>query len=130
MTLLTTLLAAETKFKVSAPGQFTNLNGITLPNMISVLITLVLIVAAIVFFFMLIIGGIKWILAGGDKAQTESARNTVTSALIGLVVVFSAWAIANLLSALFDIQIFNLNLPSFTTGTGSSVPAGAGPGPY
>ena len=48
-------------------------------------VNIVLIVAGIIFFFMLIIGGIRWILSGGDKANTESARNQITAALIGLI---------------------------------------------
>lgn len=90
--------------------------GITLSSVISGLITLVLVVAAIVFFFMLIIGGLKWILSGGDKAQTESARNQITAALIGLVIVFGAFAIAQVVQALFGINIFSLELPSFLNG--------------
>lgn len=75
---------------------------------------LILVVAAIVFFFILVIGGIKWIMSGGDKAQTEGARNQITAALVGLVIVFAAWAIASLVGTFFDINIFSLTLPSVT----------------
>jgi TRAP-type C4-dicarboxylate transport system permease small subunit len=95
------------------PGTtFGNLGNITAPNIISAFITLVLIIAALVFFFMLVWGGIKYITSAGDKAQTESARNQITAALIGLVIVFAAWAIINLINVFFGINIFSLNFPT------------------
>lgn len=92
-------------------GQFSQLN-FTIPALITASIQLLFVVAAIIFFFMLVIGGIKWILSGGDKAQTEGARNQITAALVGLVIVFAAWAIVQLLGTFFGITIFNgLTIP-------------------
>ncbi len=95
--------------------QFNPLVNITANGIIGGGISLVLIFAALLFFFMLVIGGIKWILSGGDKGQTEGARNQITAALVGLVIVFAAWAIAQLIGGLFGIQIFtgSLQLPTF-----------------
>lgn len=89
------------------PGitEFAPLTTITFEGIIQALISLVLIIAAIIFFFMLVIGGIRWITSGGDKAQTEAARGQLTAALIGLVVVFSAWAILQILQRFFGITI-------------------------
>lgn len=99
-------------------AEFTKLGGVTIPNIIKGGITLILIAAATIFFFMLIYGGIKWIMSGGDKANTEGARSTVTAALIGLIIVFSAWAIAQLLQALFGVSILGtLDIPSFVSGS-------------
>jgi hypothetical protein len=113
--MLNRLAQASNNITIAPRGQFNNIGGnsLTLSSIISGLITLVLVIAAIVFFFMLIIGGLKWILSGGDKAQTESARNQITAALIGLVIVFGAFAIAQVVTALFGINIFDLSLPSF-----------------
>jgi hypothetical protein len=60
----------------------------------------------------LVIGGIRWIASGGDKAQTEAARNQITSALVGLVIVFAAWAIVALINVFFGINIFSLAIPT------------------
>ena len=94
----------------------TNLSTINLGTIISAVISLLLIVAAILFFFMLVIGGIRWIMSGGDKGATESARGQVTAALVGLVIVFAAWAIATFVGSLFNINIFGgqITLPTFT----------------
>jgi hypothetical protein len=111
MTLLGTVLAGAT-IDLTPGDQFSALGGITITGLISAAIILILVVAALVFFFMLIYGGIKYITSGGDKAQTEAARGTITAALIGLVIVFSAWAIITLINAFFGIDILQLTLPT------------------
>lgn len=101
---------------VAGTQGFSNLSSITIGGILQGAISLVLVVAAIIFFFMLVIGGIRWILSGGDKGQTEAARNQITAALVGLVIVFAAWAIATLIGSLFGITIFSgqFTLPTFT----------------
>lgn len=92
---------------------FASLANLQLANVISALVTGALVIASIIFFFMLVIGGIKWIASGGDKGATEGARNQITAALVGLVIVFAAWAIAGLVRAFFGgVDIFNLTLPN------------------
>src|SRR3990167_5401395 len=100
------------QINIGPGGQFSGLNNITIVNLISALIILVLIIAALVFLFMLILGGIRYITSGGDKAQTESARGQITAALIGLVIVFAAWAVINLVNLFFGVNIMELNVPS------------------
>jgi pseudouridine-5'-phosphate glycosidase len=113
MSVMQNLLAADTTVELQPKtGNFVKLGTLTLPDIVSGLIRGALVVAAIVFFFILVIGGIKWIASGGDKAATEGARNQITAALIGLVIVFAAWAIVALINTFFGINIFSLTLPS------------------
>lgn len=84
--------------------------NITIGGLVGGLIRIILVIAALVFFFMLVIGGVQWILSGGDKAKTESARGQITAALVGLVIVFAAWAIVTLVNAFFGINLFNLTV--------------------
>ncbi|SRR5260221_6835754 len=114
-------LLAETINLTPKSGTGTNIENlptnVTFNSIISGGITLILVVAAILFFFMLVIGGIRWILSGGDKGQTEAARNQITAALVGLVIVFAAWAIATLISSLFGLTLFGTSgftLPTLT----------------
>ncbi len=86
---------------------------VLLPN----LITLCLVIASIIAFFILLIGGIKWITSGGDKEKLDQARGTITSAIIGLVIVFSLWAILRLLSKLFGINLLQINIGSISLGS-------------
>jgi len=41
---------------------------------------------------MLILGGIRYVISGGDQAQVTSAKNTILYAIVGIVVAFLAYA--------------------------------------
>lgn len=58
--------------------------------------------AAAVIFFIFI--GIRLILAGGDAKQVEGARSAFFTTLIGLIVVFLAFAIVNLISTVSNVK--------------------------
>ncbi|MEK7154535.1 MAG: hypothetical protein AAB697_00235 [Patescibacteria group bacterium] len=73
-------------------------------------VNLVLAVAGILAFFYLLWGGIQWIVAGGDKEATEKARKKITSALIGLAIVFSAYALLFIISALFGVTLLDFSI--------------------
>lgn len=44
---------------------------------------------------MLIIGGIRYVISGGDQAQVTSAKNTILYAIVGIIVAFLAFAAVN-----------------------------------
>lgn len=50
---------------------------------------------SILFFGLMLYAGIKWMLARGDSGQSEEAMNTITYAIIGLVVILASYAITN-----------------------------------
>ena len=85
-------------------------------TVIQAIIRFILIVAFIAAFIMLLIGGIRWITAGGDEKGVASARNMITAALIGLVVVLVAYAIIRLVELFFGFNIIStgVNLPTIT----------------
>lgn len=100
---------------LNASGTFSSLGGITITSIVSGAIRLVLILASLIFFFMLVWGGIQWMMSGGDKNAAEQARSKITNALVGLVIVFSAWAIMALIKSLFGVDIMGgLEIPTFT----------------
>lgn len=70
-------------------------------------LTFVMVVAALLVFLYLIMGGIEWITSGGDKGKTESARNKITAAVIGLVILAASYAV--LLLALNFLGFGSLN---------------------
>jgi hypothetical protein len=75
--------------------------------MINALLNFVVVIAALLVFVYLLWGGIEWITSGGDKGKTESARNKITAAIIGLIVLAAAYAI--LLIALNFLGYANLD---------------------
>ncbi len=85
-----------------------------LGSLISALVGALLVVAALLAFFFLILGGIQWITSGGDKTGMEAARNKITHAIVGLVIVGAAWAIMLLIQNFLGITIIGgaMNLPT------------------
>ncbi|MEK7168617.1 MAG: hypothetical protein AAB778_01265 [Patescibacteria group bacterium] len=108
------LLAQQIRLDQNLGSAFQGATSLTVAGMVSGFIRLILVIAGLAFFFILVIGGIKWILSGGDKAHTEGARNQITAALVGLVIVFSAWAIIQLINTFFGVNILQLDLPTAT----------------
>ena len=69
--------------------------------------------AGIVLFILLIIGGFKFITSGGDPKAVEGARNTLTYAIGGLIVILVSYLILVLISNITGVNItrFNISLP-------------------
>lgn len=65
---------------------------------------------AVIFFFVMLWGAIQWITSGGDKAKVEMARGKLTSAVIGLVILFSLFAVAKVIEWFTHVDIIHLDL--------------------
>ena len=50
-------------------------------------------VFGIIFLGLMIYGGYKWMMASGREEEISSAKATIRSAIIGLIIVLSAYAI-------------------------------------
>ena len=74
------------------------------------LVVLAFILGSIIFFFMLITGAIQWISSGGDKGALEGARGKITNALVGLLILFAAFAVIKLIEGFFGISILTLDI--------------------
>lgn len=57
----------------------------------------ILVAMALVFFGLMVYSGIVWMTARGEEDRITKARETIIAAVIGLVVVVSAYAVTNLL---------------------------------
>lgn len=76
-------------------------------DIVRAIIQFILVVAFVLAFIMLLIGGIRWITAGGDEKAVASARNMITAALIGLVIVLVAFALIKLVETFFGVSIIS-----------------------
>jgi len=85
------------------------LTGIT--NTVSSIVGFMTIVAGVWFLLHFLIGGFNWITAGGDKTKLQTARDRLTNALIGLIVVVAGWAILALAGTFFGVD-FTISDPS------------------
>lgn len=96
------VFAEEPQITIKQP---TNIKIGDVGSLISALVGTLLIIAALLAFFYLILGGIQWITAGGDKAGMEAARNKITHAIVGLIIVGAAWAIMLLVQNFLGVSI-------------------------
>lgn len=55
----------------------------------------------IVFLILMVYGGFRWMTARGNEAEIEKAKETVTAAIIGLIVVVGAYALTNFITTRF-----------------------------
>lgn len=58
------------------------------------------------------VGGIKYATSGGDQKAAESARNTITSAVIGFVVILAFRLVLELIMKLLGVTTIPL-FPTF-----------------
>lgn len=110
--MLTEKVFAQAQINVQRPtSQYTITD---LGKLISAVVGTLLIIAALIAFLYLILGGIQWITSGGDKTGMEAARNKITHAIVGLIIVGAAWAIMTLVQNFLGVNIIGGTL-SFPT---------------
>lgn len=80
--------------------------------LISSLVSILLIISALAAFLYLVLGGLQWITSGGDKAGMEAARNKITQAIVGLVIVAAAYAVMLLITQFLGLELGDLSLPT------------------
>lgn len=97
--------------KMGAFTKLCNLNANNLGGIIGAAVTFILIVAVLIAMFFLIWGGIKWITSGGDKGKVDSARQTITAAIVGLIIAFLAFFILQVALGFFGLSLNALQLP-------------------
>ncbi|MDP3043666.1 MAG: hypothetical protein Q8N21_04675 [bacterium] len=55
----------------------------------------------VIFFLLIIYGGLLWMTARGNEQQVTKAKDLIISAVIGLVIVLSAYAITKYVGGIF-----------------------------
>lgn len=107
--MLEKIMAADQAISIDKPA---NVQIVDVGKLISSVVGTMLVISSLLAFVFLILGGIQWITSGGDKAAMEAARNKITHAIVGLVIVGAAWAIMTLVGNYLGLSITNLSLPS------------------
>lgn len=62
-------------------------------NLIGATVDVMIVIAFLSSVFFIIVGGFKYIMSGGDTKAMDSARNTLTYAIVGLIVAVAAYGI-------------------------------------
>jgi quinol-cytochrome oxidoreductase complex cytochrome b subunit len=76
-------------------------------SLINTALNLVMVVALLLVFLYLILGGIQWITSGGDKGKTEEARNKITAAVIGIIILAAAYALVTFVAYILGFSDFS-----------------------
>ena len=66
--------------------------------------------AGIALFVMLLIGGFKYLISGGDPKKSQSAQQTLTYAIIGLIVILGAWIVFLLIKQFTGVDVLNFEI--------------------
>jgi hypothetical protein len=62
-------------------------------------------IAGLILFGMLVMGGFTMLAGAADKESQEKGKKQITSAVIGFLVIFLAYWIAQILQVIFKINI-------------------------
>lgn len=88
-----------------------NISGVTMPQnlgeIISKFVPYVFGAAGIILFFYFIWGGFSWMMAKGDPKATAAARETITKAVVGFAIIFTAYWLTQILGKIFGVGQFN-----------------------
>lgn len=61
----------------------------------------------IIFLLYLMWGGIEWAIAGSNKDRIENAKNKISNALIGLLLIAASYALIKLVGFVLGIDILD-----------------------
>lgn len=81
----------------------TTLTGLS--ELVSVLSSNLLVIAGVILIFAIVFAGISMISASGDPQAFARARNMLTAAIIGFVLVVSAWLIVGVVEFSSGVDI-------------------------
>ena len=93
-------------------GQATNLFGAS--GVFTTITNVLLYLVGAISVIMIIIGGIRYIISGGDSTNVSAAKNTILYAIVGIIVAVLGYAIVNFV------------ISSFTTSNGGVGGGGSG----
>jgi hypothetical protein len=81
--------------------------GTKLSNLFSVLFSMLTFIAGLAFAIYFVLGALKWLTGGGDAQKVEGAKNQMTQAAIGLIIVVASYAIIAIVSTVLGLNILN-----------------------
>lgn len=85
-----------------------------LGNIIGAVVGMFIIVGFVAALIYILIGGMAWLTASGDKTKLQVARDRITQAILGLIILVSTWAIMTLIGDFTGLDFPLLPLPKLT----------------
>lgn len=75
------------------------------------ILTAITLLAGMALFVMLCVGGFRYLTSGGDPKTAEGAKNTMTYALVGMVLIGVAFLIFRLIENFTGVSILTFTIP-------------------
>jgi len=88
---------------ISTPGRFTN-PATLVSDLLSQGLLYAIVLAGLYFLARLIISGFSFLTSGGDPAKVQSATREINHALIGLIIIISAFFLGQIIETIFGID--------------------------
>jgi len=79
----------------------------TIGDVVSKLVPYLFVIAGLLLLVYLLYGGISLMLSGGDPKAIQAAKDKITGALIGFIIVFASFWIVELISRILGITIIS-----------------------
>ncbi|MBP9690948.1 hypothetical protein KBD81_02605 [Candidatus Woesebacteria bacterium] len=86
--------------KVNPTARFDSIN-----TLLGIIVPTVTVIAAVMFGAMLMFAGIKIATAGGEPEKIQSAQQTATYAVMGILIIVLSYLVVRLLGYIFQIEI-------------------------
>lgn len=67
----------------------------------STISNVLLFIVGAIAVIMIVIGGLRYVISGGDSSQVQAAKNTILYALVGVIVAILAYAAVNFVVSSF-----------------------------
>ncbi|MEK7450450.1 MAG: pilin [Patescibacteria group bacterium] len=74
-----------------------------IPYLFENVVTAAFLFAGIIALIFIILSGIKFLMSGGDPKQLEGAKNTLTYAVLGFILILLSFAILNFISGITGV---------------------------
>lgn len=90
---------------------------IKLQDFVANIVKMSIILASLGSFLLLIFGGIRYITSAGDKVGTQHAKETITAAMVGLIIVVGSYAAASTLGYILGFPLTSFKWPEAPRGS-------------
>jgi len=76
-----------------ASGPYAEADATTMSSIVGMVINVALSLLGIIFVILIVLAGFKWMMAGGNQDDVSAAQARIKTAVIGLVLTLSAYAV-------------------------------------
>jgi len=111
MSFISQIHAQEDLGTIGGLGTFHDIDPTQAPTIFETLASSIFgfltLVAGLAFILYFVLGAINWITSGGEEARVEKAKNQMTSAAIGLIIVVAAYTVIGIVGTVVGFDILN-----------------------